>query len=355
MPFPVETEPTARPPADAVLELPLTTQLPLIIGHRGASGYRPEHTLPGYELAARLGADFLEPDLVSTGDGVLVARHEPEIGGTTDVAAHPEFADRRCTKLIDGQPRHGWFAEDFTLAELRTLRAVERVPDIRAHNTRFDGRFGVPTFEEVLALAVRLSEELGRTIGVYPETKNPGYHTSIGLALEPPLVRHLRDAGVDRPDAAVFVQSFETSNLRELAAELKVPLVQLVNRYEPPADLVAAGVPADHRTLLCPEGLREMAEYAAVVAPDKNLVVTPEGEPTTLLPDAHAAGLRVHPYTFRNENRFLPESLRSEVGPNAHGDAVAELARFLRLGVDAVFADHPDTAVFARAEHLTAG
>lgn len=345
MPFPVESKPAARPPADAVLELPLTVQLPLIIGHRGACGYRPEHTLAGYELAARLGADFLEPDLVSTGDGVLVARHEPEIGGTTDVAEHPEFAGRRCTKLIDGQPRHGWFAEDFTLAELRTLRAVERIPDIRGHNTRFDGRFGVPTFEEVLALAVRLSEELGRTIGVYPETKNPGYHASIGLALEPPLVRQLRDAGVDRPDAAVFVQSFETSNLRELAAVLNVPLVRLVGRDEP----------ADHRTLLSPEGLREMAEYAAVVAPDKNLVVTPDGEPTTLLPDARAAGLRVHPYTFRNENRFLPASLRSEAGPNAHGDAVAELARFLRLGVDAVFADHPDTAVFARAEHLTAG
>jgi glycerophosphoryl diester phosphodiesterase len=330
-------------------------QLPLVIGHRGASGYRPEHTLAGYELAARLGADFLEPDLVSTGDGVLVARHEPEIGGTTDVAAHPEFADRRCTKLIDGQPRHGWFTEDFTLAELRTLRAVERIPDTRAHNTRFDGRFTVPTFSEVLGLAVRLSEELGRTIGVYPETKNPGYHASIGLPLEPPLVRQLREAGLDRPGAAVYVQSFETSNLRELAAVLKVPLVQLVDADKPPADLVAAGVPADHRALLCPEGLREIAEYAAVIGPDKDLVVTPEGVPTALLPDAHAAGLRVHPYTFRNENRFLPESLRSDAGPNAHGDAVAELARFLRLGVDAVFTDHPDTAIFARAEHLTAG
>lgn len=354
MPFPVETEPTARPPADDVLELPPTVQLPLIIGHRGACGYRPEHTLAGYELAARLGADFMEPDLVSTADGVLVARHEPEIGGTTDVAAHPEFADRRCTKLIDGRPRHGWFAEDFTLAELRTLRAVERIPDTRGRNARFDGRFTVPTFSEVLGLAVRLSEELGRTIGVYPETKNPSYHASIGLALEPPLVRQLRAAGLDRPNAAVYVQSFETSNLRELAAVLTVPLVQLVNPNEPPADLVATGAPADHRTMLCPEGLREMAEYAAVVAPNKNLVVSPDGVPTTLLRDAHAAGLGVHPYTFRNENRFLPESLRSGAGPNGHGDAVAELARFLRLGVDAVFADHPDTAVFARAEHLTA-
>ncbi|WP_084211400.1 glycerophosphodiester phosphodiesterase [Pseudonocardia acaciae] len=342
----VATEPAA-------LELSLTTQLPLIIGHRGASGYRPEHTLAGYELAARLGADFLEPDLVSTADGVLVARHEPEIGGTTDVSAHPEFADRRCTKLIDGQLRHGWFAEDFTLAELRTLRAMERIPDTRGRNTRFDGRYTVPTFAEVLALAVRLSEELGRTVGVYPETKHPGYHASIGLPLEPTLVRQLRDAGLDRPDAAVFVQSFETANLRELAAVLKVPLVQLVDPDDPPADLVAAGLPADHRTMLCPDGLREIAEYATVLAPDKNLVVTPDGVPTTLLAHAHAAGLRVHPYTFRNENRFLPASLRSATGPNGHGDAVAELARFLTLGVDAVFADHPDTAVFARAEHLT--
>jgi glycerophosphoryl diester phosphodiesterase len=212
----------------------------------------------------------------------------------------------------------------------------------------------VPTFEEVLALTIRLSEELGRTIGVYPETKHPSYHASIGLPLEPALVHQLRAAGLDRPDAAVFVQSFETTNLRELRSELQVPLVQLVDPDEPPADLVAAGDPRDHRALLSRDGLREMAEYAAAVAPAKGLVVAPDGTPTTLMAHAHAAGLWVHPYTFRNENQFLPAVLRSSDEPNGHGDAVAELKRFLELGVHGVFADHPDTAVFARAEHLSA-
>ena len=192
---------------------------PVVIGHRGASGYRPEHTLASYELAIRMGADYIEPDLVSTKDGVLVARHENEIGGTTDVAQHPEFADRRTTKSIDGRQVTGWFTEDFTLAELKTLRAKERLPQVRPSNTRYDGRFEVPTFDEVLDLAAKESKRRGVTIGVYPETKHPTYFDSIGLSLEEPLVRTLKAHHLDRANAPVFVQSFETSNLRELAGE----------------------------------------------------------------------------------------------------------------------------------------
>src|SRR5215218_10994530 len=200
---------------------------PLVIGHRGASGYRPEHTLASYRLAAKLGADYIEPDLVSTKDHVLVARHEPEISQTTNVADHPEFADRRTTKVIDGVSFTGWFTEDFTLAELKTLRAKERIPDIRPQNTAYDGEFEVPTFQEVIDLRERLSRQLGREIGIYPETKHPTYFRSIGLPLEPPLVEALEANGLDAPGAPVYVQSFEVGNLQALRSQLDVPLVQL--------------------------------------------------------------------------------------------------------------------------------
>jgi glycerophosphoryl diester phosphodiesterase len=327
-------------------------RFPLIIGHRGASGYRPEHTLASYELAARLGADYLEPDLVSTRDGVLVARHEPEIGATTDVADHPEFADRRTVKVIDGRRVEGWFAEDFTFAELRGLRAVERLPRLRPNNTRYDRRYPVPSFAEVLRLATRLTDELGRPIGVYPETKHPSYHDSVGLPLEPELVRQLRALGLDHPNAPVFVQSFEVGNLRALAGELAVPLVQLVDDTDPPADLARAGDPRDHRALLSPAGLAEIARYASAVGVAKCLVLGSNGAATGVVDDAHAAGLDLHAYTFRRENAFLPPSLRSGADPAAHGDAVGELAAFLKLAVDGVFTDCPDAAVFARAELL---
>lgn len=322
---------------------------PLVIGHRGAAGLRPEHTLASYELAARLGADYLEPDLVSTADGVLVARHEPEIGTTTDVARHREFASRRVTRTVDGVRTHGWFVDDFTLAELRTLRAVERIPRIRPRNTRYDGHFEVPTFAEIVALAARLSDELGRVVGVYPETKHPSYFAARGLALEPPLITALRAAGLDRPDAPVFVQSFEVSNLQALAARLPVPLVQLVEAVGAPADLVAAGDPRGYLDLITPAGLAEIAGYAEVIGPDKDLVIDPSGVASTLVADAHAAGLAVHAYTFRDENRYLPPDLRSSADPNATGEAVGELARFLRHGVDGMFCDHPATGVAARA------
>jgi glycerophosphoryl diester phosphodiesterase len=318
---------------------------PLIIAHRGASGYRPEHTLESYALAARMGAGSIEPDLVATRDGVLVARHENEIGGTTDVAGHPEFAGRRTTKTIDGAELTGWFTEDFTLAELKTLRARERIPHLRPANSGFDGRFEVPTFQEVLDLRTRLSSELGRPIGVYPETKHPTYFRSIGLPLEPELVRALTDAGLNHGDAPVFVQSFETGNLRALAGELEVPLVQLLGAK----GTRPAGDGRTYAELATPAGLRDVARYAAGVGPSKDHIVPRTADagsapPTAFVDDAHAAGLVVHPYTFRRENAFLPRELRSSADPAGIGDLAAELRLFLALGVDGVFTDNPDVA-----------
>jgi glycerophosphoryl diester phosphodiesterase len=329
-------------------------QGPLVIGHRGASGYRPEHTLASYELAARMGADYIEPDLVSTKDGVLVARHEPEISATTDVADHPEFADRQTTKVVDGASLTGWFTEDFTLAELKTLRAKERIPQVRQRNTIYDGRFEIPTFQEVIDLAKRMSRELGRPIGIYPETKHPTYFRSIGLPLEPPLVRTLRRNGFDSRRAPVFVQSFETANLKALDDELKVPLVQLFGaRTTQPFDFVADGDSRTYGDLATPEGLREISRYADGVGPSKDYIVPRDSSgsslpPTSFVEDAHDAGLLVHPYTFRNENQFLPAELRSSSDPNAYGNAIAEYEQFFELGVDGLFSDNPDTAVEAR-------
>jgi glycerophosphoryl diester phosphodiesterase len=328
---------------------------PLVIGHRGASGYRPEHTLASYELAARMGADYIEPDLVSTKDGVLVARHENEISGTTDVASHPEFAGRKTTKTIDGASVTGWFTEDFTLAELKTLRAVERLPAVRQRNTIYNGRFQVPTFQEVIDLSARLSRELGRPIGIYPETKHPSYFRSIGLPLEPKLVETLRHNGLDRPNSHVFVQSFEVGNLKALNKELKVPLVQLLDaRTRRPADFVNSGDPRTYADLATPAGLAEIATYADGVGPSKDYIVPRDPAtgatltPTSFVSDAHAAGLVVHPYTFRNENQFLPAELRSSSDPNAYGNAIAEDQMFFNLGVDGIFTDNSDTAVLAR-------
>ena len=322
---------------------------PLVIGHRGASGYRPEHTLEAYRLAAEQGADFIEPDLVITRDGVLVARHENEIGGTTDVADRPEFASRQTTKVIDGVNYTGWFTEDFTLAELRTLRAKERIPQLRPQNTAYDGQFQVPTFEEVIELRKQLSKELGRTIGIYPETKHPTYFRRIGLPLEEPLVRTLTRSGLNRRKAPVFVQSFETANLRALDDELKVPLVQLLGgRNSKPV-----GDSRTYAQLATPSGLRDIAEYADGVGPSKDHIVPRASDgssaaPTAFVDDAHAAGLVVHPYTFRRENSFLPLELRSSADPAGIGDLAAELRQFFALGVDGVFTDNPDIAVATR-------
>jgi glycerophosphoryl diester phosphodiesterase len=323
----------------------VTSCLPIVIGHRGAPGHRPEHTLASYVLAARLGADYLEPDLVATADGVLVARHEPELGGTTDIATRPEFADRRTTRAVDGVTCTGWFVDDLTLGELRTLRAVERLPALRPANTRFDGRFPVPTFAEILDLRARLSERLGRTIGVYPETKNPGYFAARGVPLEPALVDALQAGGLDSPTTPVFVQSFAPDSLRLLRTALRVPLVRLVDEDTP--ELVTRG------------NLAAIAEYADAVGVHKSLVIPPTpagtlGPPSALVPDAHALGLAVHAFTFRDENAFLPADLRFGTGQAALGDGRAECAAFVRAGVDGLFADHPESAVAVRVPAATA-
>jgi len=279
---------------------------PLVIAHRGACGYRPEHTLAAYRLAIALGADYVEPDLVSTRDGVLVARHEAEIGRTTDVARRSEFAGRLTTKLVDGREATGWFADDFTLAELKTLRAVERTPQLRPRNTRYDGRYEVPTFDEILALVDEESHRLGRAIGVYPETKHPAYFAEVGLALEEPLLAAL--AGRDLP---VFVQSFDPGNLRWLRPRTALPLVQLVSGTGR-VDLVTS------------TGLRRVAQYADAVGVDKELVSSP------VVADAHAAGLQVHVWTLRDET-----------------DSIEETQALVDAGVDGLFTDHPDTTLEA--------
>ncbi|WP_121254784.1 glycerophosphodiester phosphodiesterase [Nocardioides ferulae] len=351
----------AEAPAPAAQARPDHRQAtPIVIAHRGASGYRPEHTLAAYRLAIRLGADYIEPDLVATKDGVLVARHENEISGTTDVADHSEFADRRTTKTIDGRPVTGWFTEDFTLAELKTLRAVERLPEVRPDNTRYDGRFEVPTFDEVLTLVREESRRTGRRIGVYPETKHPTYFDSIGLSLEEPLVRSLRRHRLDRAKAPVVVQSFETANLRDLDTMTRAPLAQLLNGSGAPYDLQAMGDPRTYADLATPAGLAEIAEYADGIGVHKDLVLPRDPatgaafEPSALVSDAHARRLVVHVWTIRDENQFMATNFRRGTDPDAKGDVHAEVTAFLEAGVDGVFADHPDSAVDALEDWLGA-
>lgn len=291
--------------------------VPLVIAHRGASGHRPEHTLAGYTLAVQMGADYIEPDLVSTKDGVLVARHENEIGGTTDVAE--KFPARKTRKVVDGVTISGWFTEDFTLAELRTLRARERLA-FRSH--AYDGQFAVPTFDEVLALADSLGRARGRVVGVYPETKHPTYFRQIGLPLEPALLRALTAHGRNRRDGAVFIQSFEPGNLRALRTQTRVPLVYLLSD-----------------TTLSPAQLRDIATFADAIGVNQRMIVGADSAavPTTLVRDAHAAGLRVHVWTMRPEAVFLAKRYG--------GDPLAEIREMVRVGVDGIFGDYPDQVV----------
>jgi glycerophosphoryl diester phosphodiesterase len=323
-----------------------------VIGHRGASGYRPEHTLGAYRLAIAQCADYIEPDLVSTKDGVLVARHENEIGGTTDVADHPEFASRRTTKVIDGRSITGWFTEDFTLAELRTLRARERLPEVRPQNTAYDGRYRIPTLAEVLDLARRSRTCDGRPVGVYPETKHPTYFASIGLPLESRLVRTLDRHGYRGRRAPVFIQSFETGNLRRLDRLTDVRLVQLADCSGAPYDLVAAGDPRTYADLLTPAGLRWVDRYADGVGVCKNALIPRNADgslaaPSPVIADAHRAGLVVHTWTLRRENQFLPLDFRVGTDPNAVGDLVGEIRVFIDAGIDGFFTDNPDLGVAA--------
>ncbi len=325
---------------------------PIIIAHRGASADRPEHTLAAYREGIAQGADYIEPDLVMTRDGVLVARHENEIGGTTDVAARAEFADRRTDKMIDGQKFSGWFVEDFTLAELKTLRARERLPRLRDDNTRYDGQFDIPTFDEILALANAESARLGRRIGVYPETKHPTYHRRIGLPQEATLLAQLNAAGFSSAADPVFIQSFEVGNLQALRKQTSIRLIQLID---------AQGCPADTTTryadMLTADGLKAIARYADGIGAAKHLLIRVVGEgagtpePTGVIAAAHRAGLLVHGWTFRPESEFL---LRPFAGGRASewGDGPGEAQLFIGAGIDGLFADHPADVSRAMALEL---
>ena len=327
---------------------------PQVIGHRGAPGYRPEHTLAGYRLAIKQGADYIEPDLVSTKDGVLVARHENDITGTTDVADHPEFADRRTTKTIDGKQVTGWFTEDFTFKELETLRAKERLPQVRPANTRYDGRYRIPSFAQVLRLVRNEEHRTGRTIGVAPETKHPTYFDSIGLSPEEPMIRTLKRFHLDNAHSKVIIQSFEISNLQQLDRMTDVPLEQLIDSEGAPYDRVAAGDDTTYADMTTAEGMRKIARYADWAGPSKDLVLPRDpatgatSTPSDLVDNAHAAGLHVVIWTLREENQFMATNFRRGTDPNAHGDMHAEILAFLDAGVDAIFSDFPDDAVAAR-------
>jgi len=322
---------------------------PIVIAHRGASGQRPEHTFAAYRLAIQQGADFIEPDLVMTRDGVLVCRHENEISGTTDVATRPEFGERRKTKTVDGVEAEGWWVEDFTLAELKALRCKERLPQLRPANTAYDGQEEIPTFAEVLALARQAG------VGVYPELKHPTFLREQGLDPVPALVADVRAAGGQAVADRMFVQCFEIWPLRQLAqmSSIRWSCVQLIG---------ASGGPWDRRDLTYADMLRDLpsiAEYARGIGPEKTLVIPRDADgrsaaPTDLIARAHAANLLVHPWTFRAENYFLPTELRRG-DPNArdfmrrHGDLEADLRAFYAAGVDGVFSDFPAAAMAAQA------
>jgi glycerophosphoryl diester phosphodiesterase len=335
-------------PEGQTMPQPLNGQA-IIVAHRGASGERPEHTIASYTLAIEQGADFIEPDLVLTKDGVLVARHENEISETTDVSAKPEFSGRKTTKTIDGQQVTGWFTEDFTLAELKTLRAKERLPQLRKANMAYDGQFEIPTFEEILALAKTQSTKTGRTIGVYPETKHPGYFASIGLPHEAILLRLLAHYGHTEKTAPIFIQSFEVGNLQALRGKTKLRLIQLIDEKGSPADRPDLSYPA----MATPNGLKAVAAYADGIGPNKALVIPRNmignlGNPTSLVTDAHKLGLAVHPWTFRRENYFLPLGQKSGINPRGLGDLAAEIRIYLATGIDGFFTDNTAQAVEAR-------
>ena len=343
-------------PAPMKPEKAMPMKRPLIIAHRGLSGEYPEHTLAGYRAAIAAGADFIEPDLVLTKDGVLVARHENAIGETTDVAAWPEFADRRVTKTIDGITVTDWFTEDFMLAELKTLRAKERLPQLRS--TARDGQYDVPTFAEICAMLAEVNADRDVPIGVYPETKHPSFFAAIGLPHEAPLLAAMAEFGYTTADSPIFVQSFEVENLRALRSKTPVPLIQLMDAEGSPADRPDLTY-ADMATA---KGLAEVATYANGIGPNKAMVI-PRGPrsdglhglsqallgPTSLVADAHKVGLAVHPWTFRRENAFLPEDLRRGGNPADHGDLAAEIRAFVAAGVDGIFTDNTPEAVAALA------
>ena len=302
----------------------------VVIAHRGASGERPEHTLESYRVAIEEGADYIEPDLVMTRDGVLIARHENEIGGTTDVAQHPAFAARRRTQVIDGESFTGWFTEDFTLSEIKTLRARERLGELRPQNRQFDGRFAVPTFDEIMQLVMSANRHPGRNrpVGVYPETKHPAHFAAIGLPQELSLLDTLQRYQYAKPGAPVFIQSFDPGNLQQLRSMTQLPLVQLL----------------EHEL----GDLSRIAKHADAIGIAKALA-TPQA-----VEAAHAANLRVHVWTFRAENEFLPQDLQVGTDPKVHGRLEDEIRRYLERGIDGFFADFPAIGVRVRDAYISA-
>ena len=322
--------------------LSLPVKPPLVLAHRGACGYRPEHTLAAYELAIEMGADYIEPDLVSTKDGVLIIRHENEISQTTDVAQ--KFPTRKNTKMIDGQKMEGWFTEDFTLKEIKTLKAKERLP---FRNQANNGKYDIPTFQEMLELIKHKNLEKKRRIGIYPETKHPSYFNSIHLGLEDPMLKLLKQYGYTKASDPIFIQSFEVSNLKALHQRTPVHLIQLIEEEGQPYDFTVRKNKRTYRDMLKPSGLAEIATYAMGIGPYKRLIVPEKPDksldkPTTLISDAHHAGLQVHPWTFRSDPSFL--------APTYQGKPEAEYKQFFTLGVDAVFSEFPDTALKVRKE-----
>lgn len=324
-----------------------------VFGHRGASALRPEHTLAAYTRAIADGADFIEPDLVISKDGVLIARHEPNIADTTDVAKHPEFAGRRTTKLIDGKPQEGWFTEDFTLAELKTLRAIERLPQLRPANTAFDGQFGLVTWAEMVDFAAAEAKARGRMIGLVPELKHSTYFRSIGKPLEEAFLPTLRHSYLRR--APLVIQSFETANLKAVRAAIRRPrnvrLMQLIDPSSRPADVVAAGGDLTSAAMMTPDGLTTIAAYADIVAPDTRSIIPLDAQkrlaqPTALVANARAAGLQLMCYTFRPENYFLPADLQDGKGPAARNEAgsISEMRAYVAAGIDGLFTDDPALA-----------
>lgn len=344
---------TTGPVLDRTSSLVLT---PAVVAHRGASGHRPEHNLDAYRTAIRMGVDDIEIDLVITRDGVLVARHESEISRTTDVADHPGLAHLRTTRTIDGVELTGWFVEDLTLAQLKTLAARERMPRMRSANTAWDGVEGVPTFTEVLAMVGAESVRRGRTVGVMVELKHAAYFDSVGLPLDRPLLADLARHGLDHPWARVTLMSFETTVLRRLAGRTRLPVVQLLDAPgRRPADLAAIGDPTTYADLVTREGLAWIDGYADGVGPHKGLVLPRDadgavGEPSSLVRDAHRSWLTVHVWTLRAENRFLPTNLRVGSAPDAQGDMAGEVLALLDAGVDGVITDHPEIALRAARE-----
>jgi glycerophosphoryl diester phosphodiesterase len=319
------------------------TEAPIIIAHRGLSGEYPEHTLSGYQAAIDAGADYIEPDLVLTKDGILVARHENEISETTDVSAKPEFAGRKTTKIIDGQKMIGWFTEDFTLAEIKTLRAKERLPLLRSKGR--DGFYTVPTFEEILALLNDVNKDRAVPIGVYPETKHPSYFTGIGLPHDAPLLKLLEKYGYRGRTAKVFIQSFEVGNLQALRQKTDLPIIQLMDNSGAPAD--TPGIP--YSAMATADGFKDIARYADGIGPNKAMIISRSAlgnlnAPTSLVAEAHAARLKVHPWTFRRENFFLPLAMKSGINPAGHGDLAAEIKAYVATGIDGLFTDNTPEA-----------